>query len=77
MIADVATGAVATADDPQRGPVVGGTTPAIVAAQPATYRNFFGTVTGALGVAPEWTDEPVGTGQLLTDRARPGATCGG
>jgi hypothetical protein len=27
-------------------------------------------VTDALGVEPEWTDEPVWTGQLLTDRAR-------
>jgi hypothetical protein len=27
-------------------------------------------VTDALGVAPEWTDEPVWTGQLLTGRAR-------
>ncbi len=27
-------------------------------------------MTQALGVAPERTDEPVGTGQLLTDRAR-------
>jgi len=27
-------------------------------------------VTDALGVAPEWTDEPVWTGQLRPDRAR-------
>ena len=27
-------------------------------------------MTDALGVAPEWTDEPVWSGQLLTDRAR-------
>jgi hypothetical protein len=27
-------------------------------------------VTDALGIAPEQTDEPVWTGQLLTDRAR-------
>jgi 2-alkyl-3-oxoalkanoate reductase len=70
LIADVATGAVATADDPERGPVAGGTTPVIVAGEPATWRDYFGTVTDALGVAPEWTDEPVWTGQLLTDRAR-------
>jgi hypothetical protein len=70
LIADVATGAVATADDAERGPVAGGTTPVIVAGEPATWRNYFGTVTDALGVAPEWTDEPVWTGQLLTDRAR-------
>jgi 2-alkyl-3-oxoalkanoate reductase len=70
LIADVATGAVATADDPQRGPVAGGTTPVIVAGETATWGDYLGAVTDALGVAPEWTDEPVWTGQLLTDRAR-------
>jgi 2-alkyl-3-oxoalkanoate reductase len=50
--------------------VAGGTTPVIVASEPATWRDYFGTVTDALGVAPEWTDEPVWTGQLLTERAR-------
>jgi nucleoside-diphosphate-sugar epimerase len=70
LIADVATGAVATADDPERGPVVGATTAVNVAGEPATWRDYLGTVTEALGVAPEWTDEPVWTGQLLTHRAR-------
>ncbi len=70
LLADVASGAVATADDPERGPVAGGTTPVIVAGEPATWRDYLGTVTDALGVAPEWTDEPAWTGQLLTDRAR-------
>jgi 2-alkyl-3-oxoalkanoate reductase len=70
FLADVATGAVATADDPERGPVAGRTTPVIVAGEPATWRDYLGTVTDALGVAPEWTDEPVWTGQLVTDRAR-------
>jgi nucleoside-diphosphate-sugar epimerase len=69
FIADVATGAVATADDPARGPVAGATTPVIVAGEPATWRDYLGTVTDALDVAPQWTDEPVWTGQLLTDRA--------
>jgi nucleoside-diphosphate-sugar epimerase len=70
LVADVATSAVATADDPERGPVAGGTTPVIIAGEPATWRDYLGTVTDALGVAPEWTDEPVWTGQLLTGRAR-------
>ncbi|SNS14820.1 Nucleoside-diphosphate-sugar epimerase [Geodermatophilus pulveris] len=70
LIADVATGAVATADDAERGPVAGGTTPVIVAGEPATWRDYLGTVTDALGVAPEWTDEPVWTGRLRTGRAR-------
>ncbi|MGZ4571924.1 MAG: NAD-dependent epimerase/dehydratase family protein [Blastococcus sp.] len=69
FIADVATGAVATADDPERGPVAGRTTPVIVAGEPATWKNYLGAVTDALGVAPEWTDEPAWTGQLLTERA--------
>ncbi|RBY90253.1 epimerase [Blastococcus sp. TBT05-19] len=70
LVADVATGAVATSDDPARGPVAGATTPVIVAGEPATLRDYVGTVTGALGIEPEWTDEPVWTGQLRTDRAR-------
>jgi len=70
FLADVATGAVATADDPDRGPVAGAATPVIVAGEPATWRDYLGTVSDALGVEPEWTDEPVWTGRLVTDRAR-------
>jgi 2-alkyl-3-oxoalkanoate reductase len=70
LIADVATGAVATADDPERGPVAGSATPVLVAGEPATWRDYLGAVTDALGVEPEWTDEPVWTGRLRTDRAR-------
>ena len=70
LIPDVAAGTVATAEDAERGPVAGGTTPVIVAGKPATWRDYLGTVTDALGVAPEWTDEPACTGRLLTDRAR-------
>ena len=70
LLADVATGAVATADDPEQGPVEGGTTAVVVAGEPATWRDYHGTVTSALGVVPEWTDEPVWTGQVLPDRAR-------
>ncbi|MDT0275475.1 NAD-dependent epimerase/dehydratase family protein [Blastococcus goldschmidtiae] len=69
FIADVATGAVATADDAQRGPAAGRATPVIVAGEPATWGDYLGTVTDALGVDPEWTDEPAWTGQLRTDRA--------
>jgi 2-alkyl-3-oxoalkanoate reductase len=50
--------------------VAGATTPVIVAGEPATWRDYLGTVTDALGVAPEWTDEPVWTGRMFTDRAR-------
>jgi len=70
LVADLATGAVAAAEDPERGPVVGSTTAVVVAGEPATWGDYLGTVTDALGVEPEWTDEPVWTGQLRTDRAR-------
>lgn len=70
LIADVATGAIATADDPEEGPVAGGTTPVVVAGESATWRDYLGTVADALGVEPEWTDEPVWTGHLRADRAR-------
>jgi nucleoside-diphosphate-sugar epimerase len=70
FIADVATGAVASADDPERGPVPGRATPVVVAGEPATWRDYLGAVTDALGVSPDWTDEPVWTGRLVTDRAR-------
>ena len=50
--------------------MAGGTTPVIVAGEPATWRDYFGTVTDALSVSPGGTDEPVWTGHLLTDRAR-------
>jgi nucleoside-diphosphate-sugar epimerase len=70
LVADLATGAVATAGDPERGPVAGATTPVVVAGEPATWRDYLGTVTAALGVEPEWTDEPAWTGRLVADRAR-------
>ena len=70
LIADVATGVIATADDPEQGPVESGTTAVVVAGEHATWREYHGTVTEALGVEPEWTEEPVWTGRLVTDRAR-------
>jgi len=70
LIADVAVGAVATSDDPEQGPVPGGTTPVLVAGEPATWGDYLGAVGEAVGTEPEWTDEPAWTGQLRTDRAR-------
>jgi len=70
MLADVATGAVATSADPEQGPVAGGTTSVLVAGEPATWGDYLGAVGEAVGSEPEWTDEPVWTGQLVTDRAR-------
>ncbi len=69
LAADVATGAVSAAGDPQDGPVAGGCTPVNVAAGPATWRDYLGVVTDALGVEPTWDEDPAWTGQVLADRA--------
>jgi nucleoside-diphosphate-sugar epimerase len=70
LIADVATGRVAFSDDPGRGPVTGACTAVNVAAGPATQRDYFETVTRALGVEAVWDDEPGWTGSIVADRAR-------
>lgn len=71
LLADLATGAVAEAADAQDGPVAGGCTAVNVAGEPATYGDYVGAVTGALGEAPQWEEgQPVWTGQIRTDRAR-------
>ena len=41
-----------------------------VASGPASSRDYFETVTSAVGVEPIWDDEPAWTGQLVADRAR-------
>lgn len=70
LVVDVATGRIASADDPADGPVEGGCTVVDVAGEPATVEDYLGTVTNALGVDPVWGDGPAWTGQILTDRAR-------
>ena len=70
LAADVASGRVATSTDPERGPVDGGCTVVNVAAGPATARDYYETVTGALGVEPVWDDAPAWTGRILADRAQ-------
>lgn len=70
LVADVATGRIPTASDPAQGPVAGACTAVNVAGEPATARDYLGTVTRALGTEPVWEDGPVWTGQLLTTRAR-------
>ncbi|SEC19250.1 Nucleoside-diphosphate-sugar epimerase [Nocardioides exalbidus] len=70
LIADLASGAIAAGDDPEAGPVAGGCTPVNAAGEPATQRDYLGTVTTALGLEPVWEDEPVWTGQIVADRAR-------
>jgi nucleoside-diphosphate-sugar epimerase len=70
LVADVAAGRVPTSTDPALGPVAGGCTVVNVAAGPATARDYYGTVTAALGVEPLWDDAPAWTGQILAGRAR-------
>jgi nucleoside-diphosphate-sugar epimerase len=70
LVADIAVDHVPGADDASSGPVVGGCTAVNVAGEPATARDYVGTVSEALGVTPVWDDDlPAWTGQILSDRA--------
>ncbi len=69
LVADVATGRVPLAEDPDAGPVEGGCTVLNVAAAPATVRDYVQTVTGALGVDPVWEEGEAWTGRIVADRA--------
>lgn len=69
LAADVATGRVPESDDAARGPVAGECTVVNVAAGPATWRDYLGAVTSALGVEPEWVEGEEWTGQVRADRA--------
>lgn len=70
LAADVATARVPESDDVARGPLAGGCTVVNVAAGPATWRDYLGAVTEALGVRPEWVETDEWTGQVRADRAR-------
>jgi nucleoside-diphosphate-sugar epimerase len=70
LVADVALGTVPTETDPDRGPVQAGCTVVNIAAGPATLRDYYQTVTEALGVQPVWDDAPAWTGRFLANRAR-------
>ena len=67
--ADLASGRVPTSTDAATGPVAGACTAVNVAAGPATVRDYYETVTEALGVEPVWDDAPAWTGRILADRA--------
>lgn len=69
IAADVAVGRVATSTDPAKGPVRGGCTVVNVAAGPATARDYYETVSGAVGVEPVWDDAPAWTGRVSATRA--------
>jgi 2-alkyl-3-oxoalkanoate reductase len=70
LAADLALGAVSGARDADDGPEDGGCVAANVVASTGRLRDYYGTVTDALGLPPVWTDEPVWTGDLLGERAR-------
>lgn len=69
LAADVLTGRVATSPGPSSGPVPDACTPVNVAAGPATVRDYYNTVTRAVGVTPVWDDQEAWTGRLLAKRA--------
>jgi nucleoside-diphosphate-sugar epimerase len=69
LAADVASGRVETSAEPMNGPVAGECTVVNVAAGPATARDYYETVTGALGVEPVWEDGPAWTARFLAGRA--------
>jgi 2-alkyl-3-oxoalkanoate reductase len=69
FVADVASGRVVTSTDPGSGPVAGACTVVNVAAGTATARDYYATVTAALGVEPVWDDRPAWTGRILAERA--------
>jgi nucleoside-diphosphate-sugar epimerase len=70
FVADIATGRIATADDPAAGPVDGECTPVNLCAGSSTVREYVETVAAAVGVQPAWDDAPTWTGRILSDRAR-------
>lgn len=70
IAADLASGRIPDATEPADGPVAGSCTAVNVAAGPATDRDYYETVTAAVGVEPIWDDEPAWTGRIVADRAR-------
>jgi len=70
LLADLASGRVRAGDDGAKGPVDGACTPVNACAGSATVRDYFETVTRALGVGPVWDDHPAWTGRIPSERAR-------
>ncbi len=69
LAADLAAGRVQSSPDAAGGPVPGACVAVNVAGGPATARDYYETVAGALGVEPVWEDGAAWTGRYLTDRA--------
>ncbi len=71
IAAAVASGRVPTSTDPETGPVDHSCTVVNVAVGGGTVRDYYETVTTALGLEPVWDeDAPAWTGQIFADRAR-------
>lgn len=70
LLASIAAGRVAPAADAQDGPVSGSCTPLNVAADPVPLRAYHQVVCDAVGVQPQWVEEPAWTGRIVADRAR-------
>ena len=70
LAAALAAGQVPPSTDPEAGPVDGSCTVVNVASGRSTMRDYYETVTTALGVDPVWDDAPAWTGKILADRAR-------
>ncbi|QBR91098.1 NAD-dependent epimerase/dehydratase family protein [Nocardioides euryhalodurans] len=70
FLADLACGRIMLSTDADTGPVEGECTPVDLVAGTATQRDYYETVTGAVGVEPVWDDAPAWTGRITGDRAR-------
>ncbi|WP_296137102.1 NAD(P)-dependent oxidoreductase [uncultured Tessaracoccus sp.] len=70
LIADLATGRIPTADDPDQGPVEGSATSVNAVAGNVPYREYLAPVAAAMGVEPEWERRPAFRAKLLANRAR-------
>jgi nucleoside-diphosphate-sugar epimerase len=70
VVADLALLRVASSPDPEKGPVEGACTALNVGGGPAKARDYYETVTGAVGVDAVWDDAPAWTGRFVTERAR-------
>ncbi len=70
LIADLATGSIALADDATVGPVAGQVTTCNAVSGNVTFREYLAPVAAAVGVEPEWIHKEAFRAKLLAERAR-------
>lgn len=70
LLADLATGAIALAEDSADGPVVNVATPVNAVSGNVRLRDYLGPVSEAVGVEPVWQHRDAFRAQLRADRAR-------